>query len=105
MIDKGQVDKDIAFLMENPERNQRYSFCHQLTRITREKGALKHDDRLDALCIAVDYYVESMDRDEKKAHKEHEQTLMQAEIKKHLENCLGRKVPMQQGFLSKRFGR
>ena len=64
--------------MENPERNQRYSFCYQLTRLTKDRGALKHDDRLDSLAIAVDYYVESMDRDEEKAHKEHELRVLHA---------------------------
>jgi len=112
VIDKGEVDRDIAFLLENPERNQRYSFCHQLTRITRERGALKHDDRLDSLCIAVDYYVESMDRDEEIADRDHRQKLLHAEIDRHLENCLGRKVDNGGGFVgdrscfvSKRFNR
>lgn len=105
VINVEEIDKDIAFLMENPERNQRYSFCYQLTRLTKERGALKHDDRIDALCIAVDYYVESMDRDEKKAHKEHQTRLLQAEIDKHLKNCIGRKTPKPDGFLGNRFKR
>jgi len=106
VINLSEIDKDIAFLMENPERNQRYSFCHQLTRLTKDRGALKHDDRLESLSIAVDYYVESMDRDEQKAHDEHSDKLLQAEIKKHLDCCLGHKSNMfDQGFLSKRFNR
>ena len=32
----------------------------QLTRITRDKGALKHDDRIDCLSSAVAYFVEAM---------------------------------------------
>lgn len=31
---------------------------YQMTRITKERGALKHDDRLDALAMAVAYWVE-----------------------------------------------
>lgn len=34
-----------------------YSLFYQLTRITRDKGSLKHDDRLDALAMAVAYWV------------------------------------------------
>ena len=37
---------------------------YQLTRITTERGCLKHDDRLDALAIAVAYFTEQMARDE-----------------------------------------
>jgi len=103
VVNLTEIEKDIATLMENPERNQRYSFCHQLTRITRERGALKHDDRLDALCIAVDYYVESMDRDEVKADQEHKDRLLQEEINRHMANCLGRPVQLDSGFLGGRF--
>jgi len=105
VFDISELEKDIAFLVDNPERNQRYSFCHQLTRITRLRGALKHDDRLDSLCIAVDYFVESMDRDEIKADQDHKDQLLAAEIKRHLEHCIGRKVPAQTGFLAGRFRR
>ena len=102
VVNVSEIEKDIGYLLENPERHQRYSFCHQLTRITKEKGALKHDDRLEALCIAVDYFVESMDRDEVKAHAQHKTRLLQEEIRRHLENCLGRKLPPEDGFVGKR---
>ncbi len=32
---------------------------HQLTRITKERGSLGHDDRLDALAIGVAYFTEA----------------------------------------------
>jgi hypothetical protein len=37
---------------------------YQMTRVTMERGALRHDDRLDALAMAVGYWVEQMARDE-----------------------------------------
>ena len=46
------------------ERDQQYSLIYQLTRISREKGALAHDDRLDAVTMAVAYWLEVLDRDE-----------------------------------------
>lgn len=48
------------------KHNVIYSGFYQLTRITRDKGALAHDDRLDALAIGVQYFVESMDVDSQK---------------------------------------
>ena len=45
------------------EKNQQYSLIYQMTRISRERGALAHDDRLDALTMAVAYWLENMDRD------------------------------------------
>jgi DNA maturase B len=41
-----------------------YSLISQITRLSRDRGALAHDDRLDALCMAVAYWLEVMDRDE-----------------------------------------
>lgn len=43
----------------------KYSMFYQLTRLTRERGALAHDDRLDALAIGVAYFVEHMEKDTK----------------------------------------
>lgn len=40
-----------------------YSGFHQLTRITKDRGALKHDDRLDALAIGVAFFTESLEKD------------------------------------------
>ncbi len=48
----------------------RYSLFYQLTRITREKGALKHDDRLDALALGVEFLRESMKQDSVKVEAE-----------------------------------
>jgi hypothetical protein len=45
------------------ERVQTCRLFYQLTRITRDKGALKVDDRLDALSGAVAYFMDSMSRD------------------------------------------
>lgn len=37
---------------------------YQMTRVTYERGALRHDDRLDALSMAISYWTEQMSRDE-----------------------------------------
>ncbi len=46
-----------------------YSLFYQMTRLTKERGALAHDDRVEALAGAVAYWVEQMavDGDEAKA--------------------------------------
>lgn len=41
-----------------------YSLIYQMTRLSRDRGALAHDDRLDALCMAVAYWLAVMDRNE-----------------------------------------
>lgn len=46
------------------ENNQHYSLIYQMTRLTTDRGALAHDDRLDALSMAISYWKDVMDRDD-----------------------------------------
>lgn len=43
----------------------KYSLFYQLTRLTRDRGALSHDDRLDALAIGVEHLKDHMAKDSK----------------------------------------
>lgn len=45
------------------EKAPAYSFVYQMTRLCDERGALAHDDRLDAVAMAVAYWRDVMDRD------------------------------------------
>ena len=99
------VQSDTEYLNDTTsiELNQKYSLFYQLTRLTKERGSLKHDDRLDALAIAVADFTETMDRDEEKAAESHRRALMQAEINKHMKAIGVSVVKGGGGFLSNRF--
>ena len=45
------------------ESQLKYQLMYQMSRITKDRGAITHDDRLDALSIAVNYWVEQMAQD------------------------------------------
>lgn len=45
------------------ETNQAYSLIYQLTRMCRDKNAIAHDDRLDAVTMATSYWLDNMDVD------------------------------------------
>lgn len=47
---------------ETQERQRARQLFHQMTRISKDKGCLMHDDRLDALAIAVEALAETMSR-------------------------------------------
>lgn len=49
------------------EKRPVYSLFHQMARITRDKGALLHDDRLDAVAGSARYWVAALSIDEQKA--------------------------------------
>ena len=46
-----------------PEQALRYQLMYQMTRLSRDRGALVNDDRLDALAMAVQYWVDAMAQD------------------------------------------
>ncbi len=60
---------------------------YQIARITRDRGALAKDDRLDVLAMAVSYWAESMARDTDKAHEEHLEGLRDKAYEEFIELC------------------
>ena len=71
----------------------------QITRITKDRGALRHDDALDALSIAANYWVERMDRDQTLAFEEHKETKLQVELDDFMEHSIG-KPKRKKGWIS-----
>ena len=71
------------------EDEARYRLLYQMTRITRDKGALVHDDRLDALAGAVRYWLDYMARNSSEAEQERKADLIDQELEKFMQNALG----------------
>lgn len=58
------IKNDFETAQGYPAESQlKYQLMYQMSRITRERGAITHDDRLDALSIGVNYWVEQMAQD------------------------------------------
>jgi hypothetical protein len=64
-----------------------YQLFYQMSRITKDRGSLKHDDRLEALAMAVSYWVEQMARDEVTAAEDHRNTLVEMELERFMESA------------------
>ncbi len=58
------IKADYRLLDEDPEHGYSRSLAHQLSRLTDERGCLSHDDRADALAIALAHFVESAAQDQ-----------------------------------------
>ena len=64
VVDPDVIKDDFQTIQKYPHESQlKYSLFYQMSRLTRERGAITHDDRLDALSIAVAYWVEQMAQD------------------------------------------
>ncbi len=61
VIDKSVIDWDFKSNPdEAPEKRLMYMLFYQMSRMCREKGAVKHDDRIDALAQGVKYYTDAL---------------------------------------------
>jgi hypothetical protein len=61
IINRSVVEWDYASNKdEAPELRLLYMLFYQMSRMCREKGAVKHDDRLDSLAQAVKYFTDAM---------------------------------------------
>ena len=64
IVDKSVIKEDAESIKIYPlEHQQRYSLFYQMTRITKDRGCLSHDDRLDCLAMLVADCLEMMSID------------------------------------------
>jgi hypothetical protein len=83
VIDPKVIEKDFKTAQKYPaEQQMHYMLCHQITRITSGRGSLRHDDRLDALSIACNYWVEQMAQDVDDKIKDRKEQLLREELDK-----------------------
>ena len=75
-----------------------HQLFRQMTRITKDKGALRHDDQIDALAIIANYWVERMDRDQTLSYKQHQDELINKDLEKFMQHTIGRQ-PKRENFL------
>ena len=84
VVDRGVVEWDYSSNKdEAPELRLMYMLFYQMSRMCREKGAVKHDDRLDCLAQGVKYFTDAMSisaHDAIKARKADEWQSMLAEF-------------------------
>ena len=61
IVDRGVIDWDYKSNPDSaPESRLLYMLFYQMSRMCREKGAVKHDDRLDVLAMGVKYYTDAL---------------------------------------------
>ena len=87
IVDQKLIQKD-----HDTARDPKYALFYQMTRLTKDRGSLIHDDRLDALAIAVNYWTEHMARDNDKAVSQIKSSLLKDELKNFIKNAIGKQT-------------
>ncbi|MBK8191345.1 MAG: hypothetical protein IPK79_12955 [Vampirovibrionales bacterium] len=92
IVNRKLIDRDYKSTQHlPPEQALKYQLFYQMSRITRERGALAQDDRLDALAIAVGYWVEAMARDVDKAMSDEKERRLKEALENFMSNVFGDK--------------
>jgi hypothetical protein len=87
VVNRSVVELDSKGREDEPiETALAYQLFHQLTHITVDKNCLAHDDRLDALAGAIQYWNESLAIDEDRAMKERKAELWDLELQAYMGN-------------------
>ena len=85
VVDPKVIHKDYDSVQNMPpEKGIKYMLTYQMTRITKQRGALAHDDRLDVLAMAVQYWVEQMASDADVEIKVRKEELLDNELEKFM---------------------
>ena len=102
VIDPKVIQKDYDSVQSMPpEKAVKYMLTYQLTRITKQRGALAHDDRLDVLAMAVQYWVDQMAADADKQMVSKRNELLEQELEKFINGVnVGYRPPEAEGWLN-----
>ena len=63
-----------------PEKQNQYRLFYQMTRLSRDKNSLVHDDRLDVLSMAVSYWVMAAGLEAKEQMNYRREELLKAQL-------------------------
>lgn len=75
------IRKDAESTKQYPaDQALKRQLMYQMSRLTKDRGSLAHDDRLDALAMAVAYWVELMGQDEEAKMEQRQEAILMAEL-------------------------
>ena len=82
---------DDLLIKEDFKNEPDHQLFRQMTRLTRDKGSLRHDDAIDALAMCAKYWTDRLDRDQTLSYNQHKEELLDQELERFMENNIGRK--------------
>lgn len=81
IVNKALIKRDFDSTADKrPEEVNRFRLFYQMTRLTKDKGSLAKDDRIDAVALAVHYWNNVLEQDAATAAKDHRARLLDEEL-------------------------
>lgn len=104
VINQAAIAKDYATARNKDGGHDiKYSMFYQFTRLTRERGALKHDDRLDAFALAIEHIRASISIDSDDGAREMTEEYIEEYMRDDRATTSGKWVDGLEGNVTMRF--
>lgn len=72
------------------EEEPKFSLLYQMTHLTKDRGSLRHDDRLDVLAQGVRYFRDQLSRNTAQSEEQYKTKLREAALAEFLKSCGGK---------------
>ena len=84
VVDPKVIQDDYETALKNypADKAREYMLFYQLSRITKDRGALKHDDRLEAVAMAVRHFQDMLTVDQHNLEKDRKVNFLNEEARK-----------------------
>ena len=90
IVDEAVINEDYTTAQDfGVEKSLKHQLFYQLSRITRDKGCIPHDDKLDSLSMACQYWVDQLARDSEMAMKDRHDELRQKDYEAFMDQSFG----------------
>jgi hypothetical protein len=83
VVDPEALSDDLKATQRGDGTALAYSSIFQLTHLTKDRGSLKQDDRVDVLAEAVGYFTEQLKKDSKESEREYREEQMKKALEAH----------------------
>jgi len=92
VLNQHRLVVDRRVILDDLETEQKYSFAYQLTHLTKDRGSLRHDDRLEVVAAGCRHFRDRLAVDAKKAESINREKLRDEELRKFMAQA-GRSIP------------
>lgn len=96
ILDPTVVQQDYKTIQAYPaEQRSGYSLFYQMSRITLDRGAIVHDDRLEALAMGVNFFTEHLAQNPEKKMEARRNKIRDKELRRFMKHATGRKTAVK----------
>jgi hypothetical protein len=92
VLNQHRLVVDRRVILDDLEAEQKYSLAYQLTHLTKDRGSLRHDDRLEVVAAGCRHFRDRLAVDSKKAEAINREKLRDEELRKFMAQA-GRTTP------------